>query len=209
MRFFIVLFLAAAILSGCSSPDENSLPLHAPGLQTPRVTGLAVTLDTGPTPIAVWGTLNEPPESSGPVNPGGGHLPGQLPASYAFSHPFPNPSDGAVAVKFALPRDARVSLWLVKARWAGDPDMDVAPINGATVPAPANGAVRVLFRNEVLPTGYHIAGWDMNDNQGNPLASGFYRIYFEADTFSCWRDVLVFRSWDELPAGLQQILLHR
>jgi hypothetical protein len=205
LSFFAVIVIAFSI-STCSNPNDNDLPLHAPGLSTPVVTGLRVTGPSGPTEIAVWGVLSDPVAII-PFNSGGGHG-GGLPTYLNFSTPYPNPHDGNASMKFSLPRDSRVSLWIVRARWIGTPNPDLTSFGGGTVPAPNNGAIRTLFHNIMLPAGYHVMTWDGRDDHGELAEGGFYRIYFQANEFTSWRDMLLYRSLEDIPNDLRSILIH-
>src|SRR5437899_2341151 len=52
-RSLLANLIVVAFGFSCSSPNEQDLPLHAPGFSTPVVTGLRIT-STDPTVLAVW-----------------------------------------------------------------------------------------------------------------------------------------------------------
>jgi hypothetical protein len=198
--------ILAFSISTCSNPNDNDMPLHAPGLSTPVVTGLRVTGPSGPQEIAIWGVLSDP-VTIRPFYTGGGHG-GGLPAYFDFATPYPNPHDGFATMKFALPKESLLNLWIVRARWIGTTNPDLLSIGGGTVPAPNNGAVRTLLRSIRQFAGYHLVTWDGRDDNGEPVRAGFYRVYFQTNEFTSWRDMLLYRSWEDLPSDLRSILSH-
>jgi len=198
----------------CSNPNESDLPLHALGLGTPVVTGLYITGPNGPEALAVWGQPSDPP-------PQGPRLlfppPPQL-SYYAFSPPYPNPLDGETVVKFdvkfldhapGLPTQSVVSLWIVRARWVQSVNPDVVSISGGMVPAPNSGAIRTLRHNEAMFPGHYSANWNGRDDNGDLVPAGFYRIYFQANDFTSWYDMFLYRSLNDLPGDLREIVVNR
>ena len=212
MRSLCLSLAVALLVASCSHPDESTLPLHAPGPFAPVVTGLRITGPAGPEQIAVWGVPSDP-VAVGVLYAGGGEradsvIPGWIPGGFAFYNAYPNPAEGALALRFALPRRSSVDLWVVRARWIGSPNSDPVSLSGATIPAPANGAIRTLLHGVEREAGSYLFIWDGRDDDGGAASSGFYRVYLRADQFVSWRDVLLYHSPDELPGDLRNIL-HR
>jgi hypothetical protein len=199
-------------VASCSHPDESTLPLHAPGPFTPVVTGLRITGPAGPVQIAVWGVPSDPASNGSTYSGGTGDVdsvePGPIPNRFDFYNTYPNPSDGSLAIAFALPRQSAVNLWIVRARWSGNVNTDVVSIGGSTIPAPNNGAIRTFLHSYELSAGSYRAIWDGRNDNGEPVSGGFYRVYFQADGFTSWRDILLYRSLEEIPGDLRSIL-HR
>ena len=207
IKWVPLLGLATVALS-CSSPDDSAFPLHAPDLSTPVVTGIRITSVNGPEQIAVWGTPSDP-ESWFPGTiyfPDDSLVdtvePGEIPRDFGFTNPFPNPSNGSMMLVFALPMASTVNLWVVRARWVGSENSDWASIAGGTMPAPANGAIRTLLRNDSLFAGTYSYTWDGLDDRGTPVPGGFYRVYFRVREYTSWHDILIARSPYDLPPGL-------
>lgn len=195
----------------CSGPNESDLPLHAPGLSTPVVTGLRITTSAGPDVVTTWGNPGDPIDP--PVHHYNGDerdtlVPetGGIPVSYLSTALYPNPSDGVTAMEYALPKDSRVDLWVVRARWWESPNTDLVPIFGSTVSVPNTLAIRTLARNEVFPAGQFLTIWDGRDDNGDLVPSGFYRVYLQAGNYSSWRDMFLYRSFDDLPLGLKNLV---
>jgi hypothetical protein len=134
---------------------------------------------------------------------------GTIPALYEFGLPYPNPSDGSMDMGFALPKSSVVSMWVVRARWVGSPNTDPISFYGITVNAPNTTAVRTLMYRERLPAGHFRVEWNGQGDNNIPVSAGFYRVYFQASDFSSWHDVFLFRSWDDLPGGLRELVIHR
>jgi hypothetical protein len=82
-----------------------------------------------------------------------------LPAELALAGASPNPFRDATAVRFALPREARVTLTVFDAA-------------GRRVRTLADGA---------FPPGEHAARWDGRNENGSPVSSGLYFVRFEAE----------------------------
>jgi len=213
-RIVWIPLLLAWISISCTDPDESSLPLYSPGMSTPVVTGIRITTPAGPSVVAVWGNPSDPmdpvvrygypadsPDTAAPVE-------GQIPDGYACSAWYPNPSDGSTVAEFAVPKSSLVDLWIVRARWWETPDTDPVPVLGSTVPVPVNLAVRTVIRHVVMPAGSYRFTWEGRDDNGDPVPSGFYRLYLKAGTYSTWRDMFLYRSLNDIPSGLRSII-HR
>jgi hypothetical protein len=82
-----------------------------------------------------------------------------LPHELALERPGPNPATGPVALRFALPREARVSLAIYD------------PV-GRRVRSVADG---------VQAAGEHSVPWDLRDERGAPLSAGLYFVRLEAE----------------------------
>ncbi|HTY01683.1 MAG TPA: hypothetical protein VMG09_16780 [Bacteroidota bacterium] len=189
-----ILCLAVAAFS-CSSPNEADLPLSAPGLSTPVATGIYVTSPAGPELLAVWRS-----PADRPGGPNGGAL--DMPAEYAYDYLYPNPASGGAIVWIAMPQSCTVDIWVVRARWADDPDLDLQSTLGATTNDPQSRAVRELMRNQILVRGAHMVHWDGKDSEGRPVPTGFYRIYVRFPVGTFWRDLFQYDGSGAIPDGL-------
>jgi len=92
---------------------------------------------------------------AGALDVSGGGLPGAL----ALERPSPNPAAGATTMRYALPREMRVSLLIYDA---------------------AGRRVRQLASG-VEPAGMHAVAWDLRDDGGRPLGAGLYFVRLEAE----------------------------
>jgi len=84
---------------------------------------------------------------------------GGLPRELALARPSPNPAKSDVALRFALPRESRVSLTIHDAQ---------------------GRLVKRLIAG-IQPAGEHVARWDLRDDRGSSVGGGLYwvRLDFE------------------------------
>jgi hypothetical protein len=101
-------------------------------------------------------------------------------------------------------QQSTVSLWVVRARPSGTEISDLVDYGGGGVYTPLAVVVKKLVASESLQTGHYGVSWDTRDDNGELVAKGFYRIYFQAGDYSSFRDVLIYRSLEDLPASLRK-----
>ncbi len=94
-----------------------------------------------------------------------------LPRSFALEGAQPNPFTGRTAVRFALPRAARVRLGVYDA---------------------AGKLVRTLEAGERAP-GWYTGEWNGTDAAGNRVSAGVYLLRFETDGFNSTRKLILER----------------
>ena len=83
---------------------------------------------------------------------------GALPRDFALERPSPNPARDAVTLRYALPREARVTLAIYDA---------------------AGRQVRRMVSG-TQPAGEHVARWDLRDEAGHPVGAGLFFVRLEA-----------------------------
>lgn len=89
--------------------------------------------------------------------------------SYALGPAYPNPTTSLVRIPFSVPEEIQVSVRIIN-RY------------GETV--------RILWK-EVTPIGDHSLVWNLRDDEGQEVSSGFYRCVCKAGSFSCHGDIQV------------------
>jgi hypothetical protein len=109
-------------------------------------------------------TLLQP---SGTVDVAGEALPREL----ALAAPSPNPARGGTNLRFALPRETRVSVALYDQQ---------------------GRRVRVLLQG-AAPAGEHALAWDGRDDAGRPVASGIYFVRLGAEGRTLTRRIVAIR----------------
>jgi hypothetical protein len=83
---------------------------------------------------------------------------GALPRDFALERPAPNPARDAVTLRYALPREASVTLTIYDA-------------GGRQVRRMVSGT---------RPAGEHVARWDLCDEAGHPVGAGLFFVKLEA-----------------------------
>jgi hypothetical protein len=151
----------------------------------PIITGIRVTYETGQF-AGNWGNPTDGPgtESSSVFSPGLMVL-------------APNPCVGKCPVRYVLARASSVRLWVTPARLAGALGTDMESMLGMRMAAPRMAVVKTLDSGTMRPAGVFTADWDATDDAGNPVPSGFYRIFLSIDNTFYWRDLLLFATDEE------------
>ncbi len=216
------LFLVLGLLSfSCSNSNDNAVSPVYNVFQTPVVTGLLITNMYSPEVIAVWGN----PADAVQVNSNIYSISNKnhekvsnsklkellktnnIPGPYSFLYvPYPNPNDGATVIQFVLPEASKVSLWIVQARFVGDQNTDLSSSNGGVFISSSISPIRELYKNKTLNAGQYRVNWDGKDNNGNPVASGFFRVFFSAGKYSAFRDIFLYRSFNDVPPNLLKLI---
>ena len=88
---------------------------------------------------------------------------GALPDEYVLDGVFPNPSRGAVSVRYGLPETERVTLEVYNT---------------------LGQRVTTLMQDELREAGFHIEQWDGRQANGAPVASGTYFLRMRAGDFT-------------------------
>ncbi len=218
---FFLCILSLCAVPGCS--DNSVAPLRAPGFDQPVATGIYVTT-IDPTVIATWGN---PSSSLTPMGspsftfgtPGGDGkrflyklsnpsdtvvIVDPVPLHTELFLPYPNPCPGAAAITFEIPRAATVNLWIVRARWVGDPPEDVSNVGGGTVITPQVAAVANLILNRTLAAGIYRSIWSGQTDDGKYVPPGFYRVYLKVEGDLMWADIFLYREMVDLPPDLRK-----
>ena len=166
--FVLIIFLLSFSFVSCDKDTGETL-LYSPDLKMPVVDGLYFTSAVSPEVLAVWG------------NPSGNNL------CY--------PSIGSsTTIKFSVPEQSEVSVWVVPARLSSQSSEDVIKsFNGYFYNA-SGLAVAILMDKQIKSAGSYEINFDFKDSKGNLLPEGFYRIYVESEYQFQWCDVLNFRN---------------
>jgi hypothetical protein len=85
--------------------------------------------------------------------------PGTAPRQFTFARPSPNPAQGAITLRFALPHAARMRL-------------DIYDANGRRVRQLGSAS---------RPVGEHTIAWDLRDEAGRAVRAGLYFARLEVD----------------------------
>jgi len=88
-----------------------------------------------------------------------------------LASPRPNPARAAVAIRFVMPREGRVSL---------------------AVYDPKGRLVKRLVEG-THPGGEHLMSWNLRDDRGSAVAGGLYFVRLESDGGAFTRRMTVFR----------------
>ena len=196
MKWIALWGVLLSFIVGCQDAAPTDLPL-APEYATPVATGIYLTSAASPVIIGVWGNPADHVPSSQPG--------GSLPATFNVPPVYPNPSDGSTVIEFGLPVAAAVAVWIVPARGAGETGNDFTVAWGALLPSPQRLAIAYPIPLSPRTFGVHRLTWDGRDGFGNPVPSGFYRVYvrFQQDIY--WRDMFLYRDLADIPAGMRTI----
>lgn len=117
-------------------------------------------------------------------------------------NPYPNPFNDSCVIRFALPYQINVVLYIVPARWVGEECNDTKSLYGAVTASLQRTAIAILIRQQLFPGTYNVL-WSACNQNGNSLPAGFYRIYLRAGDKICWRDVFLYDETTNLPTGLR------
>ena len=224
--FFSILSLCA--VAGCSTQNNLVAPLRAPGFDQPVATGIYVTT-IDPTPIDTWGnpSFQLTPTASGnslsyamPAEEAQGRFHALSktsdtaalgivgPLRMQLELPYPNPTIVGSDISFALPRTALVSLWIVRARWVGDPSEDLSNVDGGVVITPQVVAVANLIVYRSTAAGFYRYSWNGQADDGKLVSPGFYRVYLKVDEGLMWSDIFLYRQITDLPPDLRKYGQH-
>lgn len=210
------LCLISVLLFSCSSPNENENSPAINGFQSPIVTGLRITNTESCRVIAIWGSPSDSPDPSNSLpnahlnkfnyfDPIDSNNDYSIPEKITMHGPCPNPNDGSTTIYFKLPIHTKVKLWICQAKFLDEQNPDLCFSNGAVCISSNVQTVRNLY-NKDLAAGYHSIIWDGNDDDGNPVASGFFRVYFSAGDYFVYRDIFLYRAIGDIPLGLLQLI---
>lgn len=202
----VFLFLGFIFLS-CSKDDSGLVtPFES---QSPVVTGIWLTYETGPEVIGSWGYPSDPPtlyrtdfsktnlNKSSSTND---EL--AIPTFVTMDVPYPNPTQNSCAIRFSIIELSKVNIWIVKARFINEKNNSYEYSNGAVCINSNNQPVRKIIEDKNYDVGFYSYIFDGNDNDGNPLPAGFYRVYFSAGNTTEYHDIFLFREFADLPMGL-------
>lgn len=174
----LVLFISITFLSCDKNVGEEVF--YSPDLRMPVVTGLYFTGEDSPEVLGYW------------RNPSG--------SNYCY------PSLGGMTnIRFSLPNNTNVRVWIVPARLPEQKSRDVLQsLNGHfTI---ASGQAIAVLMNEVKQAGSYQIEYHFRDSNGNLLPEGFYRIYIESGGWLRWCDVLNFRNESNYYKSLVNII---
>jgi hypothetical protein len=218
----IIVIISICLFISCSSPTDNSINLTINDI--PIVNWLAITNSTGNT-LGIWYnpgyTLtfknailpkrNSQKEAKykkqNNINVAGiedGY--DILPSGFSVGLPYPNPLNGSVTFKFAIPRFTEVSVWVGPASLGLNNEEDIKNFGNHVFLSHNGIAIKELISSKSLHAGYHAIVWHTDDFNNISVPSGFYRIYFLFDEYMAYRDVFVANDWSDLPESMKLIL---
>lgn len=158
---------------GCSDSDTYN-PIYAQYVGPPIVTGMIFTDERG-NYLGGWGN----PTSTVGV--------------------YPNPTNSSFTIGIVLEKTCWVRVWVVKAYGPGEPVDPLVSSAGGETYVPYGAPIRILIEHEQYPTGHFQVVWDRNDDLGNAVPPGFYRIYVARDSSLAWADVLLVHDCGDVP----------
>ncbi|MCI0696981.1 hypothetical protein L0337_33870 [candidate division KSB1 bacterium] len=186
------LLLCGILFFACRGTNDPT-PFFSPELDGPVVTGLIITGEDSPEPLASWGKPSEPRDPNGRL---------------AISTPYPNPNNGSAFVQFQLNESMRIDMWVVMAYHpAMQPTREIFAANG-TIYKTNSLSVRTLIKNNLRARGIYSISWDGRDDSGNVVPDGFYRIYIKGGNTNTllWTDLLLLREPCKAPPLLRTLL---
>jgi hypothetical protein len=95
----------------------------------------------------------------------------QLPTAYALYQNYPNPFNPSTTIRFAQPREGRVTLTVYNIM----------------------GQKTAVLYDGYLNKGYHEVVWDGTDFSGKPVASGIYFYRLESDAVNITKRMMLLK----------------
>lgn len=218
MRKYILFILIGFFIS-CSNPTEDSFIINFKDI--PIVNALVITNETGVI-LGVWYNPgynltfkktqdlgNEKQNVKIPENNAkiAGIDDGDIiPTGFSADTPFPNPGNKSIVFRFTLPYTTNVSIWIGPATLGNDIDKDVETIGNHVFIKDDKIMVKEFASSLELPAGYYHRVWHSDDYTGNPVPSGFYRVYFLLDQYLVYRDVFIANDYSDVPESMMEII---
>ncbi len=179
----ILTFLIFPILSCEKYSDDKIMAYYLNGI--PEVTGIAVTNEFG----HILGEWGQPP--------------------YIYSNslmqirtPYPNPGSDSVNVWFGIPYGMYISAWVVRALGPGESIEILEGYAGAQTAVINGNPIATIKDSTYHEAGFSNLRWYCRDDHGQPVPSGFYRIFIQGGEFFAWADFLLVRDCDYLPPNM-------
>jgi hypothetical protein len=184
---YIIIFLFFFILNSCKNSASLS-PIAYEMANPPIITGIIRTTPEGPFPIGTWGK----PIEKGSLPFDGQPAPG-IPSEYMMDALYPNPTDGAVIIRYILPVRTNISCWVVRGKTSGNATRNgAAYLNGYFVVPNINFSLKLF--EETSEAGAYQFTWSCKDKDNNLLPNGLYRIYLSVDGKLMWRDLMIYNG---------------
>jgi hypothetical protein len=201
------LFYISCILYflGCDNPFVST-----PGTQGNNiVTGIYITSEGGEL-YSVWGNprtsrIGTSKEKSIVFND---EEITSLPPNFELNIPYPNPFVASATVQFQIPVASLVNVWY-----------ETAYMPQSNTPLPNQSKIEREFRRVYLikkqnmAAGVHtvqlatlINSDDEFDENGEHIPPGFYRVFFQAGSFTAYHDIYIGGQGVTPPAGLRKYL---
>ncbi|MDH3891080.1 MAG: hypothetical protein OEV49_08330 [candidate division Zixibacteria bacterium] len=155
-----VAFLAGLVLllsQGCNEWDQFN-PIGAQHGNTPRAEGMWLTDDEG----FIIGTWGKPTDSI---------------------IAYPNPSLPPIDIAYHVPKEAPVTLWLVRALGPLETEEEMVVWGGAEVTSASGAPIAVLVQTIQFP-GRYVITWG-----GTDVPDGFYRIWLAIGADITYTDI--------------------
>lgn len=181
----VSLFLIIVLISITTSSCDNATAV-TPGTKGGNVvTGIFITSEISPEPIAIWGNPRsseeldigtEPPEDENSVY-----------HRYLELHPpYPIPANGNFIVVYTIPKTVKVDLWIETAYWPGEDAL-----------LPLHSHAQRPFQSVSLAEGEKLSPGTYSYNvgiktkcTGGEMEAGFYRVYLRVDMkYLLWHDI--------------------
>ncbi len=200
----IYLVLLLVLIISCNNPIAITPGSGGKNI----VTGISITSETSPDVIAVWGTPNtnypDPPEVTPEnIDCNEEYECPDLPSSFGFFNPYPNPADGNINATFSLPVSSKVSLWVETAYWVAENE---------NLPFRVNRPFQVFnyIDDQELDAGSYSSTMDIKSMcSGGEAYPGFYRVFIKTSNgFLSWRDIYIYGPKGTNPPGLGEYVFY-
>ena len=190
------LVLISLLAVSCSNDDGvNDSGIAVSLRETPEITGMFLTDETGPIVLGVWGVPSGPGKYLRSLEydyyrkSGDSLDPHVIPRKYNLFVPYPNPFTEEVIVCFALPEASKCRVWVIRGYVRTQEE-----IPGATANEFGIETVRVSRSPGVVADRYYDAGEyiikiSFKENGNLLYPYGFYRVYLQAGDFFDWADI--------------------
>ncbi len=131
---------------------------------------------------------------------------GWLPVKMQMYYPYPNPASGGISIQYSVPKISTVSLWIVPATLGQSASENTSLLPGQVfLSENQSGSIVTRLINEYkLDPGRYMIHWSGTNSKGNPVPSGFYRIYCQIDEHLFYADIFIYRQISDLPASLKK-----
>ncbi len=104
-----------------------------------------------------------------------------------------NPLKPSTVIAFSVPERTEVTLWIVPIKDGNDESIGYTNVGGGSIVA-VESAQAVFFMQDTLDAGAHAIEWNAQDEQGNRIPGGWYRVYLTSSEYFTYRDMFFWYS---------------